>query len=59
LKLTHYPTGKVVAWKNHTVRRAMSPSDFPARYVPNLLIEHSDITHGIPPRGAGGWATSA
>jgi len=51
--------GKVVAWKDHFVTfgdapdkpassAGMSPSEFPARFVPNCKIEVSAIPTGVP-----------
>ncbi len=41
-------SGKLVAWRDHSVMDGVSASEFPARFVPNLEIGFSPITNGIP-----------
>jgi len=40
--------GKVVAWRNRVILEGLRPGEWPARYVPNYLLELSSLPHGIP-----------
>jgi len=40
--------GKVVAWRNRVILEGVRPGEWPARYVPNYLLELSSLPHGIP-----------
>jgi isoquinoline 1-oxidoreductase beta subunit len=43
-------TGKITAWRNHTVLFAggLSPDEFPSRFIPNHLGLSSVIDNGVP-----------
>ena len=40
--------GKVTAWRNRVVLEGVRPAEWPARYVPNYLLELSTLPHGVP-----------
>ena len=40
--------GKVTAWRNRVVLEGVRPAEWPARYVPNYLLELSALPHGVP-----------
>ena len=41
-------SGKVIGWRNRAVLERVREGEWPARYVPNYLLEFSNIAHGIP-----------
>jgi isoquinoline 1-oxidoreductase beta subunit len=42
--------GRLTAWQSHhvTFSSSLSADDFPARFVPNFLLESSPIANGVP-----------
>ncbi|MBX9929459.1 MAG: molybdopterin-dependent oxidoreductase [Gemmatimonadaceae bacterium] len=40
--------GKVTAWRDRSVLEAMRVGEYPGRFIPNYLLELSNLPHGIP-----------